>query len=227
MVKFNAILKQRNKLLKDIKEGKCYVGLLNAWDCEYAAVVLEICKQRKLFFEEFLPYVLDFFHLHINVVQENLRCEYKTNVEIQEELSNEQNIENILELLKKNHEQDIRKGNTGIGPHKDDFIFTINGHEANKFASQGQQRSIVLALKIAEIKYILKKTEEYPVLLLDDVLSELDENKKNNFLAGLDENLQVFITVTELELLPKSFLKDPEQIDFFKIEQGKAEYYHG
>ncbi len=97
----------------------------------------------------------------------------------------------------------------------------LNEHDAHKFASQGQQRTIVLCLKLAEILYIYQKAGEYPVLLLDDVLSELDEQKKQKLLAFVCEKLQLFITVTEKELLPDSLLTNSE-VDFFQIQAGQV-----
>ena len=223
LVKFNAILKQRNKLLKDIKEKKYASSTLEAWDYEYTQISLEIINQRRVFFENFIPDVQIFFAKQVNVSRETLTCEYKTNYILDNELSKQEQINNFLLKLKSLHDVDIKKGCTSVGPHKDDFIFSINGYESNKFASQGQQRSIILALKLAEINYIIKHTSEYPVLLLDDVLSELDDNKKKNFLFGLDKNLQIFITVTELDLLPNDFLHNNSKVDVFEIKNAQVE----
>ena len=93
--------------------------------------------------------------------------------------------------------RDVFRGNTDIGPHKDDIELTVNSHEAKLFASQGQQRTIVLALKMAEIEIMRQITGEFPVLLLDDVMSELDEKRKEKLIEAISGKIQTFITGTE------------------------------
>lgn len=213
LVKFNIIIKHRNKLLKDIRENTAKTSSLAIWDCEYAQIALEIIRLRTEFLTEFLPIVYEIFIKLTDNFDEKLHCLYKTNV------LNNTNSDSFITDLQQYQDNDIKRGSTALGPHKDDFIFSINDYEAGKFASQGQQRSIVLALKLAEIVYIKNKTGEYPVLLLDDVLSELDEQKKAKLLQYLNKNVQVFITVTERELLPLNCLNHSE-IDLFEVKNA-------
>ncbi|MPN01899.1 DNA replication and repair protein RecF [bioreactor metagenome] len=97
---------------------------------------------------------------------------------------------------------DIIRGSTGVGPHRDDLILTVNGINLRTFGSQGQQRTGVLALKLAELEFIKSETGEYPVLLLDDVMSELDANRREQLLTFIKDRVQTFITATDDRFFP-------------------------
>jgi len=131
-------------------------------------------------------------------------------------------VEEILEKFKQKLEEkkelEIIRAQTLVGPHRDDVIFYINNQESTKFASQGQQRTIVLSLKLAELKIITHKTGEPPVLLLDDVLAELDDIRQNYLLKSIDTSVQTIITSVDTLLFDKKFLKD---VKIYKIENGK------
>lgn len=220
LLKYQTIIKQRNKLLKEIREGRLLASQLTVWNEQYAQTTLEIVKIRYDFFQEFLPLVSQIY-LQLTGTHEHLQCQYltdcwdfKTALEINADCKAV-----FLEKLSANLALDLKRGSSSIGAHKDDCQFLLNNYDAHKFASQGQQRTIVLCLKLAEILYTYKKSGEYPVLLLDDVLSELDEQKKSKLLAFVYEKVQLFITVTETELLPVELLTNPE-VDFFQVQQG-------
>ena len=121
-----------------------------------------------------------------------------------------------LAIQERNHEE-MRRGQTCIGPHRDDIIFYINENEAVKYASQGQQRTIVLALKLSELDIITQKTGDEPILLLDDVLAELDDLRQNYLLKSINSNTQTIITSVDTVLFEKEFLQD---VKIFKIENG-------
>lgn len=222
LVNFNAILKQRNKLLRDIRDGVINKNNICIWDVEYVKVALEIIRIRQEFFYEFIPLTCTFYdNLSEESAKENLTCEYKINYSVFEDDKIKQQ-EHMLQILADSLDADIKRGSTGIGPHKDDFIFFIAGHDVYKFASQGQQRSIVLSLKLAEISYIQQKTNEYPILLLDDVLSELDEFKKEKLLNNIPDTVQVFITITEKRLLPDK-ISAIEDLAYYQVINGMVE----
>jgi DNA replication and repair protein RecF len=124
----------------------------------------------------------------------------------------------FLEALDNRKEEEIRRCQACVGPHRDDIIFYINNQEATKFASQGQQRTIVLALKLSELDIITDKTGDEPVLLLDDVLAELDDIRQNYLLKSISPNTQTIITSVDTILFEDEFLKD---VEIFKIENGK------
>ena len=130
--------------------------------------------------------------------------------------------ENIVELMMKKSFDDIMRGNTKIGPHQDDLEFFINNLEARTYASQGQQRSIVLSLKLSEIHYLKQKTGDYPILLLDDVLSELDKNRQLKLLDAIDENVQTFITTPSITDIKEDLL---EKAKVFKIDNGNINVF--
>ena len=120
--------------------------------------------------------------------------------------------------IEEHTDEELRRGQTCVGPHRDDIIFYINGNEAVKFASQGQQRTIVLALKLSELDIITQKLGEEPVLLLDDVLAELDDIRQNYLLKSINSNTQTIITSVDTILFEDEFLKD---VKIYKIENGK------
>ena len=133
----------------------------------------------------------------------------------------EDEIEEISEYLKQklaeHRREEFARHQSCIGPHRDDIGFKINGADATKFASQGQQRTVVLSLKLSELEIIKDKTGYYPVLLLDDVLAELDDKRQNYLLKSIDENTQTIITSVDTLLFEQEFLKD---VTIYNIEQG-------
>ena len=114
-------------------------------------------------------------------------------------------IDNIFNRLQKNQTEDINRGNTSIGPHRDDFDLLVNKFSLRSFGSQGQQRTAVLALKMAELEIIRKSCKESPILLLDDVMSELDFGRREQLLSCL-QNVQIFVTCTDPDQLDKNWL---------------------
>ncbi|MDD3437776.1 MAG: DNA replication and repair protein RecF [Candidatus Gastranaerophilales bacterium] len=126
--------------------------------------------------------------------------------------------EKFKQTLEERKKEEIRRGQTLVGPHRDDIIFYINGEEGTKFASQGQQRTIVLSLKLAELDIITQKTGEPPILLLDDVLAELDDIRQNYLLKTIAQNTQTIITSVDTLLFDKKFLED---VKIYRIENGK------
>ena len=111
----------------------------------------------------------------------------------------------------------MRRGQCCVGPHRDDVIFYINNNESTKFASQGQQRTVVLALKLSELDIITQKTSDEPVLLLDDVLAELDDIRQNYLLKSINKNTQTVITSVDTLLFEDEFLQG---VKIYKIENG-------
>ena len=138
-------------------------------------------------------------------------------------MNNEKDINEIKSAfdnsLKEHRIEEIRRGQSCVGPHRDDIIFYINGFESTKFASQGQQRTIVLSLKLSELDIIADKTGDEPVLLLDDVLAELDDIRQNYLLKSINSNTQTIITSVDTILFEDEFLKD---VQIYKIENGNV-----
>ena len=165
----------------------------------------KIIAQRKKFVKDISDIASD-IHSRITGDKEKLEIIYKPNV-LEDEFEKK---------LERNIEKDILYGTTGTGPHKDDLTFMINGFDARNYGSQGQQRSAALSAKLAEIEIIKKEKGSEPVLLLDDVLSELDE-KRQSFLLESIRNIQVIITCTGIEEITKKASGD---ISIFFVEDG-------
>ena len=148
--------------------------------------------------------------------EEILKMYYSSTFELGESI--EEILENYKKALEENYSEEYRKAQSLIGPHRDDIIFFINDKESTKFASQGQQRTIVLALKMAELDIIKEKTGTSPILLLDDVLAELDDLRQNYLLNSIDKETQTIITSVDTLFFNEEFLKD---VKIFKINDGK------
>lgn len=205
LTKYNKILNQRNKLLKDIHFRSELRDTLSVWDMQLAEYGKKIIDSRKRFIER-LNEIVPQIHRNISGNRENLILRYEPNVE-------EQSMED--EILK-NQEKDLKFGTTSVGPHRDDMCFMIQDVDIRKFGSQGQQRSCALSLKLSEIELVKRAIKETPVLILDDVLSELDSNRQN-FLLNSIHDIQTVITCTGLD----EFVKNRFEINkIFKVVNG-------
>ena len=179
-------IEQRNNYLRQIREKNNSEEMLEIWDEKLAEYGEKIFLYRKEFIDKIIK--------KINNIHKNITDE-KEKIEIQY-ISNCENKENYLKLLKERRKLDIIKGYTTKGIHRDDFIVFINGNDVKVYGSQGQNRTAVLSLKIAELQVVYDEIGEYPILLLDDFMSELDEERRINFLQNI-ENTQVILTGTE------------------------------
>jgi len=138
-----------------------------------------------------------------------MKTEYRNNVEPTE----------FLDRLRKWRERDFALGSTSVGVHKDDLAFLLNGNDARVYASQGQKRTISLSLKLAEIELIKAETGEKPVLLLDDVLSELDDSRQKELINGITD-IQTLITCTGVNLIKKG-LTEGDNVTVFNVDNGR------
>ena len=220
---YQHLLKQRNSYLKDMRKNpkdEMSLAYLETITSQLAKVAIYITKERVSFVHEISALTYQNM-LNISNGQETLKIKYKSSV--LESLNiidvNDTNFteENLVKVMMKKSFDDIMRGSTKIGPHQDDLEFYINDLDAKMYASQGQQRSIVLSLKLAEINYLKSKTGTYPVLLLDDVLSELDKNRQLKLLDAINENVQTFITTPSISDIKEDLLKKAK---VFKIENG-------
>ena len=220
---YQHLLKQRNSYLKDMRKNpkdEMSLAYLETLTSQLAKVALYITKERVSFVQDISKLTYKNM-LNISNGQETLKIKYKSSVldalniaEINNESFTE---ENLTKVIMKKSFDDIMRGSTKIGPQHDDLEFYINDLDAKMYASQGQQRSIVLSLKLAEINYLKEKTGTYPVLLLDDVLSELDKNRQLKLLDAINENVQTFITTPSISDIKEDLLKKAK---VFKIESG-------
>ncbi|WP_409227363.1 DNA replication/repair protein RecF [Gudongella sp. SC589] len=191
--RYNKILFQRNNLLKSFRFKGDISGLLDVFDMQLAKSGALIMLERDNYLKLLLKEAKE-IHSIITDGKETLEMEYDSSVSIEKNLSQVEN--NLLNALRENRQRDIEVRTTEIGPHRDDFSIMINGNDSKTYASQGQQRSLVLTLKLSEVEILKKDTGYYPVLLLDDVYSELDEDRRK-YLTELFSKMQTFITTTD------------------------------
>lgn len=205
--KYNKTLVQRNKLLKDINYKPELRETLPIWDMQLIEYGRNIIKKRKEFIEE-LNNIIGEIHHKISGGKEQLILKY------------EPSIDDIFfedEILKV-RQKDLKLCQTTVGPHRDDMLFSVNGIDIRKYGSQGQQRTSALSLKLSEIDLVRKSINNTPVLLLDDVLSELDSNRQNYLLNSISD-IQTIITCTGLE----EFVKNRFQINkIFQVINGEV-----
>lgn len=202
---YNQILRQRNALLKSEIEEENLAENLDVWDEQIAIHAAEIYHFRRIFLSRLLNAARDIFD-NLGNTGEYIDLEYdnflgkKNNAE-----TNKQTIAAIHKKeLKRLHSEDLYRGTTTCGPHRDDFIIHINSREARTYASQGQTRSLAVTLRLAEIKLMEEYTGHTPLLLLDDIVSELDGVRRRHFLSLLKPGYQTFITGTDADILAGS-----------------------
>ena len=202
---YNKILEQRNNYLKKIKYENKSQEYLTIWDEQLEKIGIKIYEYRKEFIEK-INNKIKKIHLNTTENKENIEIKYKTNIDKK----------NYMENLLKNKSVDIQKGYTSIGIHRDDFEIYINKKNVAIFGSQGQQRTSIISLKLAEADVIYDEIEEYPIVLLDDFMSELDKKRINGFIQNIKNN-QVLITTTDKINL------DTVVYNLYKVEKAKVE----
>lgn len=185
---YNKIIVQRNNLLKQItNHNHELLDTLSIWDTQLVHYGSEIINRRKLFISQLNEIIVE-IHNKLTNYKEQLTIDYEPNV----------TADLFQEKLMRNKERDIFLKTTNVGPHRDDISFVIAEKDIRKFGSQGQQRTTALSLKLAEIELVKQVTKDNPILLLDDVLSELDRNRQNQLLDSISE-IQTIVTCTGLE----------------------------
>lgn len=207
LVQYNKVIIQRNKLLKELTFKPEYESTLDVWDIQMVQYGKEVMRCRQEFICHLNGMITE-IHRKLSGEKEVLMVAYEPNV----------SLDTFDSAVKKSRIQDMRQKTTLVGPHRDDISFHINGVDIRKFGSQGQQRTAALSLKLAEIELVRSIVHDYPVLLLDDVLSELDSSRQNHLLAGID-HIQTLITCTGLD----EFVNHRFPIDkIFKVIDGKV-----
>ena len=205
---YNKILEQRNNYLRQIREENKDEDLIEIWDEKLGEFAEKICMYRDEFIKKLQNQILK-IHPIITENKEKLKIEYITECN---------NKENFIKLLKERRRLDIIKGYTTKGIHRDDFITYINDKEVSVYGSQGQHRTVILSLKLAELYVVYEEIGEFPILLLDDFMSELDEKRRKSFLSNIKDT-QVIVTCTD-----KIDFKDLEKekdYKIFNIKNGK------
>lgn len=213
LLQYNKVLLQRNNLLKSIKFDKGLIKTLDIWDEQLSDFGSHVVKYRMEFISK-ISILAKLIHRKITDGGEELSICYST------QFKDTKNREDIKILIYKklinDRQKDMQRGMTSVGPHRDDIDFYINNTDVKVFGSQGQQRSAALSLKLSELEFIRSECSEYPVLLLDDVLSELDINRQKYLLENL-KNIQTIITCTSINDIME-FRKNDRYV--FKVREG-------
>ena len=214
--KYNKIKIQKNNFLKDSKKtGNFDKNLMEVFNSQLITTGSNIIYLRLKFLKEIEQFAIS---THKKIApEENLKFSYvsKTNPKIdylKGEISVEEIAKDFENMLKEREEEEIIRTQTLVGPHRDDIEFYINNKEATKFASQGQQRTVVLSLKLAELNLIKDKSNYNPILLLDDVLAELDDIRQAYLLNSIPENTQTIITSVDALQFSEKYLKDVQLV---------------
>lgn len=201
LISYNKALIQRNKLLKDYSKKSEFYDMLDVWDIQLVNFGSIIINLREKFLSD-LNCIMSDIHYRLTGKKEVISLHYDKNT----------SVDNFENMLKKSRETDVRLKMTNVGPHRDDISFLIDSKSENGslidlkiYGSQGQQRTAALSLKLAEISLVNKLSGDYPILLLDDVLSELDINRQRQLMSYIN-NIQTIITCTGLEdIIKQSF----------------------
>lgn len=217
LVEYNRVLKQRNTYLKQLaikkKQPDEYLEVLSEMLSELASKIVF----HRLDFMKQLEALAIPIHDQLSLGREKFSVSYQATIPLEDGLTPEQMKEIYMNQFKKNQTREADQATTLIGPHRDDLIFYLNEVPVQTYGSQGQQRSTVLSLKLAEIELMKLSTGEYPLLLLDDVLSELDDDRQTHLIKAIENKVQTFITTTSLDGIKQQFINEPVIIP---IEKG-------
>lgn len=208
--RYDKILANRNKLLKSGQSQKTIEETLSIWNAQLAQAGSEIVFFRLQFVQKLIP-LCEKVHSYLSGGKETIHIEYQGESGTQAEIE-----QKLLSSLSENFEKELRLGYTTVGPHRDDIKITVNGIDVRTYGSQGQQRTSALALKLAEIEIIFQEKNETPVLLLDDVLSELDASRRKKLLKFSEKTQTIITTVEELDESEK------QNATILLVENGKT-----
>ena len=215
--RYQKVLVQRNHLLRLLQENRAQTDQLDFWDDELVKNGSHVIMLRKGLAEALNGHARE-IHRHISGGMEELRVAYAPNVAADGSLSE---IElGFREALQKRRRRETLLGMTLVGPHRDSLSFFVNGSDVTRFGSRGQQQTVVLSLKLAEAKHMQAEVSDCPIILLDDVFSELDVQRRKHLLALVHLYQQVLITATDLACFERSFLAGTAR---FRVSQGVIE----
>ena len=216
LTNFNKVLAQRNQQLKDLAMQKSDPHMMEIWNTQLADLAVKLLQKRFEFLRKLETWAST-IHSGITDGKERLSLHYVSTSPIAAGMDQREALQLMLAALEEVFEREKMRGSTLIGPHRDDFSLRINGVDVQTFGSQGQQRTAALSLKLAEIELIKEEVGEYPILLLDDVLSELDEHRQTLLLETIQEKVQTFVTSTGVEGLKHQVL---QQANRFRVQAG-------
>ncbi|SFD71485.1 DNA replication and repair protein RecF [Lentibacillus persicus] len=214
---YQKILKQRNHLLKQLqrfeKQDRTMLSVLTEQLSQHAAILVE----RRFGYLDMLRQWASSIHYGISHRTENLEISYSPTIEVSETTDKERLESIYTNKFHELQEKEIDRGTTLIGPHRDDITFYVNDKDVQTYGSQGQQRTTALSVKLAEIELIYNEVGEYPVLLLDDVLSELDNHRQSHLLDTIKGKVQTFVSTTNIDGINHETLKEAQM---YKVDKG-------
>lgn len=207
---YQKILRQRNHYLKQHGRNSTfdpiYFEILTDQLVDKAIIII----QYRLDFIQTLQQIVEPIHYQLSNQRDHLFLEYKSSTSQVDYTNNESIRDQLLNELERVHEREKLQGNTLVGPHRDELEISINNKKAQLFASQGQQRTAILSIKLAEIDWMYQITNEYPLLLLDDVLSELDDERQRILMEYIEQKTQTFLTTAAVKDMTNNHLKDAQ-----------------
>ncbi|MGE5541762.1 MAG: DNA replication/repair protein RecF [Bacillota bacterium] len=219
LLQYQKVLLQRNALLRDVggrRAAHDLNSLMEPWDRQLAGAGAFIMQRRAAALATLSAEGAEVYSRMSG--GESLRLGYVPSVPLREEDDTAAISARILGCLRESRAEDLRRGATTVGPHRDDISFTVDGADALVFGSQGQQRTIILAVKAAEVRYLQAKNGEAPVLLLDDVFSELDDSRQASVAREMAAGLQCFITCTEMDTVEGMV----REASIYRVEAGEV-----
>jgi DNA replication and repair protein RecF len=208
---------QRNELLKQIPYKKSLEAMMPIWDEKLAKAGTDVIMRRFKFLKR-LGEISSEIHSGITDEKEKLKIEYLSNISVKNYDEYDTIYMVFEERLRTAYERDLKRGYTSVGPHRDDLGIFVNEIDIRQFGSQGQQRTAALSLRLSEIEIIKEEVGEYPILLLDDVMSELDSRRQNDLIRTM-RDIQTIITITDVESIDESYIREAR---IFHVDQGAA-----
>ncbi|MFO7818698.1 MAG: DNA replication/repair protein RecF [Halanaerobacter sp.] len=214
---YDQVVKQRNQLLKKIRDRNAPQNMLDVWDQQLVDLGTKVIVKRLAALEK-LKVLARLMQRKLTNGAESLKLSYDSKLNISDNSSAEEIKDKFSSYVKQKRDKEIERGVTTVGPHRDDISLIVNDVDVRKYGSQGQQRTTALALKLSELEFMKSEIGEYPVLLLDDVFSELDDKRSNYLFNTIKNKIQTFITNTNLKRL-----KDLEQEhSIYRIKAGSV-----
>ena len=219
---YRKVVRHRNKILGDLKISRSFsFELLEAWNEQLIKLGSKLIYKRNEFINEFKEYISTSYQDMVNT-EEVPSIEYAPSFELDVDISLESISEKFKSQLASKTNNEMRLGATLVGPHRDEVIFKLNDLDLRSFASQGQHKTFLVALKIGEFFYLKERCKEKPLFLLDDVFAELDEQRSKHLLNLIESLSQTFITSTNYEIFDKTLTYDGQNKKFF-VRAGKVE----
>lgn len=220
LLTFQKLLKQRNHLLKQNQGKKTFNDVMfDVYTEQYIEAAVKVIRKR-FHFMELLQAWAGPIHYSISRELENMEIRYRPVSGMDVDWSAEQMADHLAAKIKEQSQRELERGVTLVGPHRDDLQFIVNGYDVQTYGSQGQQRTTALSLKLAEIELIKQEVNDTPILLLDDVLSELDDYRQSHLLNTIKGEVQTFVTTTSVEGIEHETIRESEM---FHVKQGSVD----